>query len=154
LRSGRPRGPGKALKNVGGFASHNFEGFPGPPGPARPQKRTPKKPGQTAFRYPEKNACIESSTATLQQPQTLPTGGIPETVNEHDPAKTLKHQDRSGWDGSSGHRAAARWLEGPSYPKNIEGNPSPLAGSQQGIRRPAMRTKTWLRNGIRVGLRG
>ena len=52
LRSGRPRRPGKALKNVGGFAPHMFEGLPGPPGPARPQKRTPKKSGQTAFRYP------------------------------------------------------------------------------------------------------
>ncbi len=27
LGSGRPRGPGKALKNVGGFAPHIFEGF-------------------------------------------------------------------------------------------------------------------------------
>ncbi len=41
LRSGRPRGPGKALQNMGGFAPHMFEDFPGPPGPARPQKRSP-----------------------------------------------------------------------------------------------------------------
>ncbi len=46
LRSGRPRGPGKALKKVGGFAPHILEGFPGPPGPARPQKRTPKNPAR------------------------------------------------------------------------------------------------------------
>ncbi len=42
MRSCRPRGPGKAFKNVGGFAPHIFEGFPGPPGPARHQKRTQK----------------------------------------------------------------------------------------------------------------
>ena len=40
LRSGRPRGPGKAFKNVGGEAPHILEGFPGPPGPARLQKGT------------------------------------------------------------------------------------------------------------------
>ncbi len=34
LRSGRPRGPGKAFKNVGGFAPHSFEGSPGLPGPS------------------------------------------------------------------------------------------------------------------------
>ncbi len=42
LRSCRPRGPGKAFKNVGGEAPHILQGLPGPPGPARPQKRTPK----------------------------------------------------------------------------------------------------------------
>ncbi len=42
LRSGRPRGPGIAFKNVRGFAPHIFEGFPGPPGLARPQTCTPK----------------------------------------------------------------------------------------------------------------
>jgi hypothetical protein len=42
LRSGRPRGPGKAFKNVGVFAPHLLEGFPRPPGPARPQKCTLK----------------------------------------------------------------------------------------------------------------
>ncbi len=46
MKSGRPRGPGKALQNVGGFAPHIFEGFPGPAGPARPQKRTPKNPAR------------------------------------------------------------------------------------------------------------
>ncbi len=53
--------PGKAFKNVGGEAPHIFEGpqaphifegLPGPPGPARPQKRSQKRSGQTAFRYP------------------------------------------------------------------------------------------------------
>ncbi len=34
LKSGRPRGPGKAFKKV--------EGLPRPPGPAGPQKRTTK----------------------------------------------------------------------------------------------------------------
>ncbi len=46
LKSGRPRGPGKAFKNVEGFAPHIFEGFPGSPGPARPQKRTPTNPAR------------------------------------------------------------------------------------------------------------
>ena len=31
LTLGRPRGPGKAFKKVGGFRPHRFEGFPGPP---------------------------------------------------------------------------------------------------------------------------
>ena len=52
LRSGRTRGPGRAFKNMGGFALHLFEGFPGPPGPARPQKCTPQQSGQSAFKYP------------------------------------------------------------------------------------------------------
>ncbi len=50
LKSGRPRGPGKALKIVGGEAPHILEGLPGPPGPARPQKRTQQKNGHTAQR--------------------------------------------------------------------------------------------------------
>ncbi len=53
MRSGRPRGPGQAPKLVGGVAPHLSEGLPGPPVPARPQKDTPKKSGQTAFRYPQ-----------------------------------------------------------------------------------------------------
>ncbi len=32
LRSGRPRGPGKTLKKVGGFAPHILKAFPGPRG--------------------------------------------------------------------------------------------------------------------------
>ncbi len=51
LRFGWPRGPGKAFKNVGGEASHIFEGFPGPRGRPDP-KKSPQKFGQTAFRYP------------------------------------------------------------------------------------------------------
>ncbi len=51
MRLGRPRGPGKALKNVGGEAPHIFEGLPGPRG--RPDlKNEPTKSGQIAFRYP------------------------------------------------------------------------------------------------------
>jgi hypothetical protein len=46
LRSGRPRGPGKAFKNVGGFAPHIMEGLPGPPGPARLQKRSQTNPAR------------------------------------------------------------------------------------------------------------
>ncbi len=46
LRSGRPRGPGKAFKSVGAFAPHIFEGFPGPPGPARLQTCTQKTPAR------------------------------------------------------------------------------------------------------------
>ena len=60
MRSGRPRGPGKALKNVGGEAPHRFEGLPGPPGPARPQKRTPKIPAR-----------LPSSTQTLTSENPL-----------------------------------------------------------------------------------
>ena len=53
LGSGRLRGPGRALKKVGGGDTPpQFEGVPWPPGPARPPKRTQQKPGQTACRYP------------------------------------------------------------------------------------------------------
>ncbi len=52
LKSGRPRGPGKALKSVGGFAPHIFEGLPGPRGRSD-LKNAPKNSGQIAFRYPE-----------------------------------------------------------------------------------------------------
>ncbi len=34
--SGLPRGPGKALKNVGADGPHIFEGFPGAPQPPSP----------------------------------------------------------------------------------------------------------------------
>ncbi len=46
LRSGWPRGPGKAFENVGGEGPHIFEGFLGPPGPARPQKSTQQNPAR------------------------------------------------------------------------------------------------------------
>ncbi len=46
MRSGRPRGPGKGFKNVGGEAPHIFEGFPVPPGPARPQKFSQQIPAR------------------------------------------------------------------------------------------------------------
>jgi hypothetical protein len=57
LRSGRPLGPGKAFKKVGGFAPHILQGFPGPPGPARLQEGTPKNParlpsGTQKLRFP------------------------------------------------------------------------------------------------------
>ena len=51
MRSGRPRGPGNAFKNVGGFAPHIFVGHPGPPGAGQTSKTHPNKSGQTAFRY-------------------------------------------------------------------------------------------------------
>ena len=38
LGFGRPRRPGKPLKNMGGKAPHLFERFPGRPGPPRPPK--------------------------------------------------------------------------------------------------------------------
>ncbi len=41
LSSGRARGPWKASKNVGGFASHIVGVFPVPPGPAGPQNASP-----------------------------------------------------------------------------------------------------------------
>ncbi len=43
LRSGRPRGPGKAFQNVGGEAPQILDGFPGTLGPARPQECIPQK---------------------------------------------------------------------------------------------------------------
>ena len=46
MKAGRPRGPRKAFKKVGGEAPHLFEGLVGLPGPARPQKRTPKDPAR------------------------------------------------------------------------------------------------------------
>jgi hypothetical protein len=52
LRSGWPRGPGKALKKVGGFAPHISEGPSRVPGAGQTSKMHPQKPGQTAFRYP------------------------------------------------------------------------------------------------------
>ncbi len=59
MRSGRPRGLGKAFRNAGGEAPHLFEGFPGPPGPARPQKFTPKNlarlPSGTQVAAPSEN---------------------------------------------------------------------------------------------------
>ncbi len=55
FRSGRPREPGKAFKNVGGFASRRFEGLPGPPGPARHQKRTLKRPRPDCRQVPSFN---------------------------------------------------------------------------------------------------
>ncbi len=64
LKSGRPRGPWNVFKSVGGLRTHIFEGFPGPPEPARPQKRTPKKTGQTAFRYPVK-VLVENVTVPM-----------------------------------------------------------------------------------------
>ncbi len=42
LMSGLCRGPGKAIKKVGGEALHISEELPCSPGPARPQKGTPK----------------------------------------------------------------------------------------------------------------
>ena len=51
LKSGRPRRPGKAFKNVGGEAATFLKASPGPRG--RPDlKNAPNKFGQTAFRYP------------------------------------------------------------------------------------------------------
>ncbi len=52
LKSGRPRGPGKALRKAGSEAPDIFEGFPGPPGPGQTSKMHPQKSGQTAFKYP------------------------------------------------------------------------------------------------------
>ncbi len=52
LTSGRPRGPGKAFKNVGGDFPHIFEGVPDPPGASQTSKTHPKTSGQSAFRNP------------------------------------------------------------------------------------------------------
>jgi hypothetical protein len=50
LRSGWPRGPGRALKNVGAF--------PGPRGRPDLKKRTPLKSGQTAARTQNSDLCM------------------------------------------------------------------------------------------------
>ena len=53
LKSGRPRGPGKAFKNVGGFAHHFLNSLTGPRG--RPGlKKAPNTSGQIAFRFSAK----------------------------------------------------------------------------------------------------
>ncbi len=43
MRSGRPRGPGRALKKMGGFAPHIFEGLPRPPRAGHTSKNAPPK---------------------------------------------------------------------------------------------------------------
>ncbi len=69
MRSGRPREPGKAFKNVGGFASPPtfLKAFPGPRG--RPDL---KKSGQAAFRYPE---CFDEALHKRRYDDTMKTAG-------------------------------------------------------------------------------
>ncbi len=52
MKSGRPRGRGKAFKHVRGEASHSFDGSP-PPRRRPDLKNASPKSGQTAFRYPD-----------------------------------------------------------------------------------------------------
>ncbi len=52
MKSGRPRGPGKAHKNVGGFAPHIFARLSRAPGAGQASKTHLTKSGQTAFRDP------------------------------------------------------------------------------------------------------
>jgi hypothetical protein len=61
LKTGRPRGPGKTFRNVGGEAPHISEGLSGLPGPARPQKRTPTIRPDFAFMYPVEAVSSEGS---------------------------------------------------------------------------------------------
>ncbi len=75
MRSGRPRGPGKAFKKVGGFAPHHLVGDAGPPGPA-PSKTHPKNSGQTAFRYPVLNAHLVVVTAAVLRGYGRWLGGL------------------------------------------------------------------------------
>ncbi len=53
MKSGRPRGPGKAFKNVGGEVPHILR-VSRAPGAGQTSKRHTNKSGQTAFRYPER----------------------------------------------------------------------------------------------------
>ncbi len=46
LRSGRPRGPGKAFTNAGCFAPNLFEGLPGPLGAGQTSKMLPTNPAR------------------------------------------------------------------------------------------------------------
>ncbi len=72
MRTGRPRGPGKALPNVGGVAPHLFEGFPGPPEPARPQKRTQTNLARDCLRVPRKSSIWGSGRPRRPQgPKTM-----------------------------------------------------------------------------------
>jgi hypothetical protein len=77
LRAGRPRGPRKILKNVGGFVPPtDLKAFPGPRG--RPDLKThPKKPGQTAFRYPGHEILGILGQRTLGGPKGASTGSQP-----------------------------------------------------------------------------
>ncbi len=47
--SGRPRGPGRPFRWVGGFAPHLLEGSPGPPGPPRPSTWPIADPSKIIF---------------------------------------------------------------------------------------------------------
>ena len=74
LKSGRTRGPGKALQNVGGEVRT--------PGAGPTSKMYPNKSGQTAFRYPgtlEPEICDFDQTPTYNLPlmplPNTPTGG-------------------------------------------------------------------------------
>ncbi len=72
LRSGRPRGLGKAFQKIGGFAPHICEGFSGPPGPARLQKCTKTTPArlppgtQPSREAPTFETSAEASAAVFQ----------------------------------------------------------------------------------------
>ncbi len=79
LRSGRPGGPGKTLKNVGGEAPHLVEGLSGPPGPARPQKCTPKHPARLPSGTQEYVCFMRAATQTsrLTPPAGLPSPNTP-----------------------------------------------------------------------------
>jgi hypothetical protein len=66
LMSGRPRGTGTALKNVGAKPPTFLQAFPGSRG--RPDfKNAPQKSGQTAFRYPAGQGCGEQQKKEKQQ---------------------------------------------------------------------------------------
>ncbi len=145
---------------MGGEAPHLFEGLPGPPGPARPQKRTPKtrpdlknappqirrdfkntpkKSGQTAFRYPgrgmrqrRRRRRPRSSSLT---PRDHPRGNL-----QGDETATRRPRDTGGLppEAPEGHGRAPP--EAPKAPEASEryGRAPPEApeGHPEATRRP------------------
>ncbi len=60
MRSGRPRGPEKALKNVGAKPPTFFKAS----GAGQTSKMEPNKFGQTAFRYPDSGKVMSGAVRT------------------------------------------------------------------------------------------
>jgi hypothetical protein len=75
LRPGRPRGPGKAFKNMGGLRLLHLGNFVRALGSGQTSKMNPTKSGQTAFRYP---VFLYADTCTHGYPNIRAGGGTNE----------------------------------------------------------------------------
>ena len=80
LRSGRPRRPRKAFKNVGCDTLLIFEGLAGPPGPVIPQKRTP----DNSARLPSGTQEEHIGEADSHELQHIAPPAFSTTANNHD----------------------------------------------------------------------